>query len=235
MDFIDDVSFILEKAKQVIPDSKSFSKLEKVAWKLTNMYEKGLVKSNHSVMELVLACHLIKKGYNVDVEYDFGGGLICDIYAERDGESLAVEVETGFVPPENSKDPVAYRAAREISKVVRYSRHVDFFALATPPYHILQLPDIFFLPPGKRGYWGLKAIKNFLDKYYKRPPIEVDELIAAKLNYVYVVVVDELLVLEYKAGEYYMEYLEKPRRELGRYFKGEPFLPLYNIDLSSRE
>ncbi len=235
MDFVDDVSFVLERARRVLPRLEDFSKLERVAWKLTNMYEKGLVKSNHSVMELVLACHLIKKGYDVDVEYDFGDGLVCDIYAKRNGESLAVEVETGFVPPENSKDPVAYRAAREISKVVRYSRFVDYFALATPPYHILQLPDIFFLPPEKRGYWGLKTIKSFLDRYYKKPPIRVEELISAKLNYVYVVVVDELLVLEYKAGEYYVEYLEKPRRELGKYFRGEPFLPLYNVDLSSRE
>ncbi len=228
MNFIDDASFVLEKAKRLILSPEDFSKLEKVALKLTSMYERGLVKSNHSVMELVLACHLIKKGYEVDVEHEFENGLVCDIYAEKDGETLAVEVETGFVPPENSKDPVAYRAAREMSKVVRYSRYVDFFALATPPYHILQLPDIFFLPPEKRRFWNLENVKKFLDRYYKKPPVEVEDLVAAKLNYVYVIVVDELLVLEYKAGEYYLEYLERPRRELGRYVRGEPFLPLYN-------
>jgi len=42
--------------------------LEQLKEKLIKMHSKGLVKINHSVMELIVAKRLLLKGYEVDVE-----------------------------------------------------------------------------------------------------------------------------------------------------------------------
>jgi len=170
--------------------------------KLLKLASEGLVKSNHSVMELVVAAFLASKGYEVDVEKELGKGLVCDVYGERDKESIIVEIETGFVPPSNALDPVRYRVAREISKVARYSRHADRFVMATPPYHVVYIPEFLVRKSDKRNESELISAKKLLDEYYRRPPISLEELRRAKVDYVYIVYVDELRVLEYSAKEY---------------------------------
>jgi len=174
--------------------------------KLLDLWEKRSIKSNHSIMEYVLALYLTDRGYDVVLEYPLRNGLICDIYASNKGRILIVEIETGFVPPANSIDPISYRRAREISKISRYSLHSDIFALATPPFHILQIPAIFLKPPEEREVDELIELKKFLDGYYKNPPVGLEELRTAKLDCIFIINVDDLSVEEYKTEDYVKAY-----------------------------
>ncbi|MBO3800122.1 MAG: hypothetical protein FGF52_03615 [Candidatus Brockarchaeota archaeon] len=161
--------------------------LERLKDRLIELSQKGLVKINHSIMELVCAKHLMLKGYEVDVEHDLGGGLVCDVYAVRGDGTLAVEIETGFVPPDNALDPEQYCRARVASKITRYSVRVDKFGLGIPPYYILQIPSALAMPPRFRSVEAVKEIKKLCDLYYKNPPVSIDEVKNARLHTVYVI------------------------------------------------
>lgn len=181
--------------------------LKKIIRKLKDMHRRGLLKSNHSVMEAICAWHLATRGYDVDVEHELGGSLVCDVYARRGGEVLIVEVETGYVPPENALDPIAYRYTRVAAKIARYSRHAQVFALATPPYHILQIPIVLVKPPERRSVKELLELKAICDSYYKNPPITLEELRQAKLAYIYIVDVDSTAVRRIDAESYLRYYI----------------------------
>jgi len=206
---VEDVELTLQRLKERLEPS-GFRSLEGLAAKLRELALRRVVSSNHTIMELVVAAHLLSKGYEVDVEHPLAPNLVCDVYAVREGESLIVEVETGFVPPENSVDPLAYRLARELSKVARYSRYADYFAMAVPPFHILQLPSLIFLPPEERKRWGVERLKGLIDAYYSKPPVELEELLTARLHYVYLVIVDTLELIELTAREYFTTFIERP-------------------------
>lgn len=206
---------------------RSLDEFEKAAMRLRSLAEQRLVKSNHTIMELIVAAHLAAKGYRLEVEYSLDENLVCDIFAVKDNNTLIVEVETGFVPPENSLDPVLYRAIREISKVSRYSRYSDYFGMATPPYHLLQLPVMLFFPPSMRSKRSIYMLKRILDNYYTRPPVGVEDILKAKLNYVYIAIVDELAVIEYTAKEYYRIFLEGLRQSLENALREKPLSLLY--------
>jgi len=205
----EDIDLVVERLESKL-DPDSAASLRWLGSKLKNLALRRAISSNHTVMELVVAAYLLSKGYSVDAEREVAPGLVCDLYATKDDKTLVVEVETGFVPPENSKDPIAYRFARELSKVARYSKHADIFAMAVPPFHILQLPPLIFLPSAERRLWNLEAFKRILDAYYARPPLELDDLLSAKLHYVYVVLVDTLELIELTAREYFLTFVERP-------------------------
>jgi len=107
-------------------------KLNYVRQQLIEMYQKNLVKINHSILELICASNLISNGYAVEVEKDVSDILVCDIYAKKGGGNTIIEIETGFTPPEHAMDTVDYYAARIMSKIARYSKHCSKFSLATP-------------------------------------------------------------------------------------------------------
>ncbi|MEM2940182.1 MAG: hypothetical protein QW304_01305 [Thermoproteota archaeon] len=161
--------------------------LEKLKDRLIELSRKNLIKINHSVMELVCAKHLMIKGYEVDVEHDLGSGLICDVYAVKGHGALAVEVETGFVPPENALDPELYCRARVASKITRYSVQVDKFGLGIPPYYVLQIPPALAKPPRFRTGSELEEVKRLCDLYYKNPPVSLEEVKNSRLHTVYVI------------------------------------------------
>lgn len=161
--------------------------LENLKNRLIELSRKGLVKINHSVMELVCAKHLMLKGYEVDVEHDLGGGLVCDVYAVKGHGTLAVEVETGFVPPENALDPELYCRARVASKITRYSVRVDKFGLGIPPYYVLQIPSPLAKPPRFRTKEEVEEVKGLCDLYYKNPPVSLEEIKNSRLHTVYVI------------------------------------------------
>lgn len=161
--------------------------LEKLKDRLIELSRKSLIKINHSVMELVCAKHLMLKGYEVDVENDLGGGLICDVYAVKGQGTLAVEVETGFVPPENALDPELYCRARVASKITRYSVQVDKFGLGIPPYYVLQIPPALVKPPRFRTGSEVEEVKRLCDLYYKSPPVSLEEVKNSRLHTVYVI------------------------------------------------
>lgn len=171
--------------------------LEAVVDKLVKLHELGRVKSNHSVMEVIVAHHLLTKGYElVDVEHALDGKLVCDVFGVKGESSIVVEVETGFTPPENSLDPMMYLKTRIASKIARYSAYAEKFSLAFPPFYIPPIPRVLLKPPRERLVEELVSLKRELDRYYRNPPISLDELANARLHTLMVVDVDALRVRE---------------------------------------
>ena len=166
-------------------------KLNYVRQQLIEMYQKNLVKINHSILELICASNLISNGYAVEVEKDVSDILVCDIYAKKGGGNTIIEIETGFTPPEHAMDTVDYYAARIMSKIARYSKHCSKFSLATPVMGILPIPKIFLLPPNARKKEDVNKIKELCDRYYKNPPINYDDILNAHLHSIYLINIDK--------------------------------------------
>ncbi|MEM2246994.1 MAG: hypothetical protein QXS51_03940 [Thermoproteota archaeon] len=204
--FKEDVESLVDRIGVNVPP-RIREGLERLRDRLVELSQKGLVKINHSVMELVCAKHLMLKGYDVDVEHDLGGGLVCDVYAVRGDGTLAVEVETGFVPPDNALDPEQYCRARVASKITRYSVKVDKFGLGIPPYYILQIPPVLAKPPRFRTIGEIEEVKRLCDLYYKNPPVSMDEVKNARLHTVYVIDVASDVVSEVDP-EFYASIVE---------------------------
>ena len=185
-------------------DKESQKKLNDLKDKLIRMHDENVVKINHSVMELVCAKHLILKGYKVDIERPVDG-LICDLYGVKGLGSHIVEIETGFIPPSRALDPADYRKSRIASKIIRYGNHSDKFALGVPPYYLLQIPDSLVKPPRARTKEDLKYLKTVCDKYYKNPPVSLDEIRNARIHTIYIIDVDDVAIREVDP----VTYLEK--------------------------
>jgi len=166
-------------------------KLNYVRQKLIELYEKNLVKINHSVLELICAANLIRHGYSVEVEKSVSDILVCDLFATKGDGTTIIEIETGFTPPEHALDTVDYYAARIISKIARYSKFCSKFSLAAPVIGILPIPKLFLGPPHTRDKNEISKIKSFCDKYYKNPPIEFDDILNAHLHSVYLINIDK--------------------------------------------
>jgi hypothetical protein len=165
------------------------------------LYDRNIVKINHSVMELICAQYLIKNGFNAQIEYDIDG-LSADVYATKGYGSLIVEVETGFVPPDHALDPVTYLKARVASKITRYSSYANKFVLATTPYYIIQIPPSITKPPRFRTPKEVNNIKNLCDIYYKNPPVSHEEIRNARLHSIYVIDVENASIREWDINEY---------------------------------
>jgi hypothetical protein len=198
--------FLLELEDFYQRESQALDEKQKKIFKdlverIIDLYLRQLLKSNHTMMELVLALNLIKENKEVEVEKEINN-LIADLITSYENKKEIIEIETGFVPPEYSADPITYRYAREISKIARYSRYADVFSLGCPPFHLLQIPDIFILPPEKRDESKIRAIKTILDKYYKAPPITIEELKTAKIDYIYIIYVDKVTIKRLEFKEY---------------------------------
>jgi hypothetical protein len=183
--------------------------LLKISEKLIGLHERGLVKINHSVMEVVCAAHLIRLGYVVDVERYLGDNLVCDVYGERAGGGHIVEIETGFAPPENALDPQRYLMARVVSKVARYSKFSDKFSLATPRYNILEIPEPLIKPPRSRTSQEIRLLKSMCDIYYKRPPIQEEEIRNSRIHSVIILSIDDLSMVEVPPEIYYEKILKQ--------------------------
>ncbi len=179
--------------------------------RLNLLADRHEVKINHSVMEIICASHLIARGYETEVEREMGESMKCDLSGKRrikDGnEKIVVEVETGFVPPEEALDPIAYRRTRITSKIARYSMFSDKFALTTPNYHILQIPEVLTLSPKDRDRGELSGLLKECIGYYKNPPISLMELMSCHLDAVYVIWIDDCRVVEMDPSEYLGSYL----------------------------
>ena len=166
-------------------------KLNYVRQQLIEMYQKNLVKINHSILELICASNLISRGYAVEAEKDVSDILVCDIYAKKGGGNTIIEIETGFTPPEHAMDTVDYYAARIISKISRYSQHCSKFSLATPVIGILPISKIFLLPPNARKKEDVNKAKDLCDRYYKNPSIKYDDILNAHLHSIYLINIDK--------------------------------------------
>ncbi|MBD3407586.1 MAG: hypothetical protein GF411_15825 [Candidatus Lokiarchaeota archaeon] len=190
-------------------DQSYKKKLTPVRNRLLKLKERNLVRINHSILEILCAWHLIKLNYDVDVEKRIGDSiLIADIIARNEVESnsLLVEVETGFVPPSAAMNPRHYRMVRIASKLARYSGHYPNFALATPVYHLLQVPYTLLKEPGLRRKGELFQLKRLCDQYYQDPPITYEDLKKAELDRIFLMNVDDLEVTSL-SSDLYLELL----------------------------
>jgi len=143
---------------------------------LIKLQKENIVKINHTIMELVLAKYLLQKSYEVQIEYPLNETLTCDLYAIKGYGNLIVEVETGFIPPENALAPLTYTSARLASKIIRYSSFAGKFALGVPPHYILPFPRGLAKPPRNRTDQEIMQIKKLCDAYYQKPPVALEEI-----------------------------------------------------------
>jgi hypothetical protein len=199
-EFMRDVDSVVTKILEKL-DQSYHPKTRVLRDDLERLHKQNRVKINHSVMELICATHLIKAGFDVQLETAVNG-ISTDVYAEKGLGSLMVEVETGFVPPDNAVDPLVYLRARAASKITRYSGYASKFVLATPPYYVLQIPPSLTKPPRFRTEEEIAAIKRLCDLYYSNPPVSVEEIRNARLHAIYVVDVDNVSVREWEVNEY---------------------------------
>jgi len=166
-------------------------KLNYVRQQLIEMYQKNLVKINHSVLELICASNLITRGHSVEVEKQISDILVCDIFAKKGDGTTIVEIETGFTPPDHAMDTIDYFTARIMSKIARYSQHCSKFSLATPVIGLIPIPKIFLIPPNARKELDVKKVKDLCDRYYKNPPIAYSDILNAHLHSIYLINIDK--------------------------------------------
>jgi hypothetical protein len=198
--FMKDIDFIISKIKLKI-NPKNLSSILELRNDLEKKHRENRIKINHSVMELICAAHLIESGFKVKIEAAVNG-ISVDVSAEKGLGSLMVELETGFVSPENAVDPLSYLKARVASKIVRYSGYSSKFVLGTPPYYILQIPPCLTKPPRFRTEDEINSIKRLCDQYYTQPPVSVEEIRNARLHSIFVVDVDKVSIKEWEVNEY---------------------------------
>jgi hypothetical protein len=199
-EFIRDVDTLLDKILVGLSDEEQ-EKIVNIREDLLLKYGRNEVKINHSVMELICAMHLVRNGFDVNLEYSLNS-LSTDVYAQKGYGSLIVEVETGFVPPDHALDPTNYLRGRIASKITRYSSFANKFVLASPIHYIMQIPPSLTKPPRFRTYEEVEQLKVLCDTYYSNPPVTKEEIRNARLHSVYVVDVDNVDIREWEVNEY---------------------------------
>lgn len=190
--------------KMILGESEEIiERMNFVKQRLIELYKKNIVKINHSALELVCARHLIHYGYTVDVEKQLTDILVCDLHATKGDGVAIVEIETGFIPPEHALDPLSYYSARIASKIARYSKFANQFVLATPPVSILPIPRIFGRPPRDRRHAEIQQVKLLCDKYYRNPPVSLNQILTGRLHIIYIINIDDGKVIEMDVESYF--------------------------------
>ncbi len=211
--FTEDVYTVAEKLTQnKSPDAKA--KINFVRERLIELYKKNLVKINHSVLEMICASNLISQGYTVDIEKHLSDILVCDVFATKGDGTFIMEIETGFTPPDHALDTIDYYVARIASKIARYSQFCSKFALATPVVGILPIPKIFLKPPSKRTKTEIEEIKKLVDRFYKNPPIAIEDILNARLHSIYLINIDKCFAKQMDPYTY-MELIESLQKTSG--------------------
>jgi hypothetical protein len=188
--FRNDVYAITDRLSSKLSDA-DLPKLNFVSQQLIGMYQKNLVKINHSVLELICAANLIANGYAVEVEKKISNILVCDLFAQKGDGDTIIEIETGFTPPDHAMDTIDYSTARIMSKIARYSKYCSKFSLATPVTGIIPIPKIFLISRKSRKKEDIKKVQDLCDRYYKNPPINYDDILNARLHSIYLINVDK--------------------------------------------
>ncbi|MCE9653221.1 MAG: hypothetical protein K8Q89_09270 [Nitrosarchaeum sp.] len=188
--FRNDVYEVTDKLSKNLREN-DLPKLNYVRQQLIEMYQKNLVKINHSVLELICASNLIARGHSVEVEKQISDILVCDIFAKKGDGNTIIEIETGFTPPDHAMDTIDYFTARIMSKIARYSQHCTKFSLATPVIGLIPIPKMFLIPPNARTESDVKKIKDLCDQYYKNPPVTNYDILNAHLHSIYLINIDK--------------------------------------------
>jgi hypothetical protein len=190
-------------------DKEEENKLNMLKDWLVKLQKENILKINHSVMELVCAKYLLQKGHEVQLEYPLNEILTCDLYAIKGYGNLIVEVETGYIPPENALAPLTYTTARLASKIIRYSSFAGKFALGVPPHYILPFPRPLAKPPRNRTEQEIMQIKKLCDAYYHKPPVAIEEIRNARIQEIYIIDVDRAIVQEIDPEAYLKRAMQK--------------------------
>ncbi len=206
--FEQDLSLLLSRLV-VDMDEDQAQRLCRLRDDLLNLQRANVVKINHSVMELVCAKYLVRKDYDVQLEYKLDEVLTCDLYSTKGYGNLIVEIETGYIPPEHALDPLTYTYARLASKIVRYSSFAGKFAIGVPPHYILPLPRALSIPPRKRTLTDVEHIKNLCDHFYQNPPVTLDGIQNARIHEIYIIDVDRIKVHAMDPEAYVKRALQK--------------------------
>ncbi len=188
--FTDDVYEIAQRLSEGKPGEVK-ARINYVREKLIELYQKNLVKINHSVLEIICASNLISQGYSIDIEKPLSDSLVCDVFATKGDGTFIMEIETGFTPPDHALDTIDYYVARIASKIARYSKYCSKFGLATPVVGILPVPKLFLKSPGERTEDEIKKIKSLCDRFYKNPPIDYEDILNASLHSIYLINIDK--------------------------------------------
>jgi len=207
-EFEEDLTVLLSRLTND-SDERTKNKLNTLKDSLINLRKANIVKINHSIMELVCARYLIEKGYDVLIEQPLNETLTCDLFAAKGLGSLIVEVETGYIPPENALAPLTYTSARLASKIIRYSSFTGKFALGVPPHYILPFPRALSKPPRNREDWEILQIKKLCDVYYHNPPVTIEEIKNARIHEIYIIDVDHSKVHEIDPEAYLKRAIER--------------------------
>jgi hypothetical protein len=176
---------------------------------LIKLHKENIVKINHSVMELVCAKYLIQRSYEVQLEYPLSELLTCDLYGIKGLGNVIVEIETGFIPPENALAPLTYTSSRLASKIIRYSSFAGKFALGVPPHYILPFPRTLAKPPRNRTDQEIADVKRLCDAYYKKPPVTLEEIRNARLHEIYIIDIDRMAIQEIDPETYLKRAIQK--------------------------
>jgi len=184
-------------------------KLDVLKYWLIKLQKENVVKINHSVMELVCAKYLIQKQYEVQLEYTLSDILTCDLFGTKGLGNIIIEIETGFIPPENALTPLTYTSARLASKIIRYSSFAGKFALGVPPHYILPFPPVMAKPPRNRTNEEIERIKLLVDAFYHKPPVTIEEIRNARIQEIYIIDVDRLNVQEIDPETYLKRAMQK--------------------------
>jgi hypothetical protein len=199
--FQKDLKVLIERLRENA-DPLVRKKILQLSNRLVELRKKNLLKINHSVLEMIVAKHLIEDGYEVELEYRVDGELTCDVLARKGMGVMIVEVETGYVPPSHALDPISYIRARIASKIARYSGFCHKFVLGAPPHYIMPIPEVVTLPPRSRKESDLRIIKEYCDRYYTSPPVTMDEILNSHIHSVCVIDVEGTCIKEYSPEEY---------------------------------
>ena len=122
---------------------------------------------------------------------------------------MIVEIETGFIPPENALAPLTYTTARLASKIIRYSSFAGKFALGVPPHYTLPFPLTLAKPPRNRTDQEIAQIKKLCDAYYQKPPVTTEEIRNARIQDIYIIDVDRVKVQEIDPETYLKRAMQK--------------------------
>ena len=188
--FTDDVYAIAQRLSEG-KHAEVKARINYVRERLIELYQKNLVKINHSVLEIICASNLISQGYTVDIEKPLSDSLVCDVFATKGDGTFIMEIETGFTPPDHALDTIDYYVARIASKIARYSKYCSKFALATPVVGILPVPKLFLKSPSERSNKEIEKIKTLCDRFYKSPHIASDDILNARLHSIYLINIDK--------------------------------------------
>jgi hypothetical protein len=177
MDYVRDITSV---QKKVVDKYGTLYGLDDIVKKIIGLHKTGVLNINHSVLEIILAAHLLNQGFKVYAEVEVAGGIV-DIYAIK-GIDISIEVETGYVPPTNAISAEEFLMGRLALKTARYSNVGHEFYIAVPSFYIPPIPEPLLIPPEERKEDDIRKVMFLIRKYSKSPDVTLDDVKTSKIN-----------------------------------------------------